>query len=60
MYFELQRLTTIDWNQRLSMYLCSELGGVVNEALVNYLKELCSTIQRFRSELLLVICYLLE
>jgi len=40
MYFELQRLTTIDWNQRLIVYLCSELGGVINEALVNYLKDL--------------------
>lgn len=55
MYFELQRLTTIDRNQRLSMYLCSELGGVVNEALVKYFKDLCSTLQRFRSEVLLVI-----
>jgi hypothetical protein len=60
MYFELQRLTTIDWNQRLSTYLCSELGGVVNEALVNYLKDLGSNIQRFKSELLLVIYHLLE
>jgi hypothetical protein len=60
MYFELQLLTTIDWNQRLSRYLCSELGGVINEALVNYVKDLYSTTQRFRSEYLLVVLHLLE